>query len=51
MPYVNLELSDIRSFAETDPKSFLEKYPNGAIFDEIQRLPILLSYIQVIVDE
>lgn len=49
--YVNLEAPDIRSFAETDPRRFLEQYPDGAILDEIQRVPSLLSYIQTIVDE
>lgn len=48
--YVNLEQPDIRVFAETDPQRFLEQYPEGAILDEIQRVPLLLSYIQVIVD-
>lgn len=50
-PYVNLEDSDMRSLATVDPKSFLESYPDGAIFDEVQRTPHLLSYIQVLVDE
>lgn len=50
-PYVSLENPDDRHFAESDPRSFLEHYPNGAILDEIQRLPILLSYIQGIVDQ
>jgi predicted AAA+ superfamily ATPase len=50
-PYANLENPDIRSLAEMDPRSFLEQYPNGAVLDEIQRVPILLSYIQTIVDE
>jgi predicted AAA+ superfamily ATPase len=49
-PYVSLENPDDRSFAELDPRGFLEQYPNGAILDEIQRLPILLSYLQGIVD-
>lgn len=49
--YVNLEALDIRDFATLDPRGFLEKYPEGAILDEIQRVPTLLSYIQVIVDE
>lgn len=51
MPYVSLENPDDRSFAEFDPRAFLENYPNGVILDEIQRLPILLSYIQGIVDQ
>ena len=49
-PYVSLENPDDRSFAEQDPRAFLDAYPEGAILDEIQRLPILLSYIQGIVD-
>lgn len=50
-PYVNLEDLDNRTLATEDPKSFMEAYPEGAIFDEIQRVPHLLSFIQVYVDE
>lgn len=50
-PYVNLEALDIQSMAKMDPRAFLEQYPRGAILDEIQRSPHLLSYIQIIVDE
>jgi predicted AAA+ superfamily ATPase len=50
-PYVNLEYPDIRLLAQTDPRRFLQNYPEGAILDEIQRAPELLSYIQAIVDE
>lgn len=50
-PYVNLEAPDTREFAQMDPREFLSRYPEGAIFDEIQRVPQLLSYIQVIVDQ
>ncbi len=50
-PYLNLEDPDIRSFAQIDPRQFLEQYPNGAILDEIQRVPMLLSYIQGLVDK
>ncbi len=50
-PYVNLEAPDERLLATTDPRSFLDRYPEGAILDEIQRVPTLLSYIQIIVDE
>lgn len=49
--YVNLEHPMTRDFAHTDPVGFLEQYPNGAILDEIQRVPMLLSYIQTIVDQ
>jgi uncharacterized protein len=51
LPYVNLEDGNTRLFAKTDPKGFLAQYPNGAIFDEVQRLPEILSSIQVVVDE
>ncbi|GAM08915.1 putative protein [Geobacter sp. OR-1] len=50
-PYVNLEAPDVRRFALEDPRGFLGSYPDGAILDEIQRTPDLLSYIQPLVDE
>lgn len=50
-PYVSLENPDERALAESDPRAFLERFPQGAILDEIQRQPQLLSYIQGIVDE
>ena len=48
--YVNLEFPDVRAMALNDPRSFLEQLSDGAILDEIQRAPELLSYIQPIVD-
>jgi predicted AAA+ superfamily ATPase len=51
MAYVNLERPDTREYAVTDPRGFLAMYPGGAILDEIQRAPNLLSYIQVLVDK
>jgi len=50
-PYYSMENPDVRMAAETDPRGFLKNMPRGAILDEIQRLPVLLSYIQGIVDE
>jgi uncharacterized protein len=50
-PYVNMEDAENRSLATLDPKSFMATYPEGAILDEVQRTPDLLSYIQVRVDE
>lgn len=50
-PYISLENPDTRLFATEDPRGFLGRYPDGAIFDEVQRVPELLSYIQGIVDE
>lgn len=49
-PYVNMESIHIREFAKSDPVAFLEQYPEGAILDEIQEVPTLLSYIQIRVD-
>src|SRR5512136_2495894 len=50
-PYVNLESPDVREFAQSDPRGFLSSYPAGAILDEIQRVPQLLSYLQPLIDE
>ena len=49
--YINLEAMDSREFARSDPRGFLKRIPEGAILDEIQRVPELVSYIQEIVDE
>jgi hypothetical protein len=49
-PYVLLEDLDTRQFAQDDPRGFLAQYPHGAILDEVQRCPDLLSYLQGIVD-
>lgn len=48
--YVNLEHPTIRLFAERDPEGFLVENPAPVIFDEIQKVPSLLSYIQVVCD-
>lgn len=48
--YLSLEDPDIREFALSDPRGFLRQYPNKAIFDEIQKVPDLFSYIQSHVD-
>lgn len=50
-PYVNLERPDSRDFARSDPRGFLAQFSDGAVIDEIQRVPELLSWIQVEVDE
>lgn len=49
-PYVNLEQPDVRDFAQQDPKAFLAQYPDGAVLDEIQNVPALLSWLQVLTD-
>lgn len=49
-PYVNLEQPDVRDFAQQDPKAFLAQYHDGAVLDEIQNVPTLLSWLQVLTD-
>ncbi|MEM7382897.1 MAG: ATP-binding protein [Bacteroidota bacterium] len=50
LPYVSLENIDIRVQALNDPRAFLNIYAKGAIFDEIQHTPDILSYLQEVVD-
>ena len=53
-PHLNrfdLEAPDWREFAMADPRGFLAQVGDGAIIDEVQNVPTLLSYIQVDVDE
>ena len=50
-PYVSLEPLDIRRAVKDDPRGFLAEHPRGAVIDEIQHVPELLSYLQVEVDE
>lgn len=40
----------VRAFAEQDPVAFLNQHPEGMFIDEVQKVPILLDYIQGIVD-
>lgn len=41
----------MRLLAEQDPRAFLKRFAPPVIIDEVQRVPDLLSYIQVAVDE
>jgi uncharacterized protein len=50
-PWVSLEDPDVRMAAEADPRGFLGELTGGAILDEVQRLPALLSYLQGMVDK
>src|SRR5438045_2983903 len=49
-PLVSLEAPDVRDYARSDPRGLLAEYAGGAVFDEVQRVPDLLSYVQVEVD-
>ncbi len=48
--YVSLEDPETRAIANEDPRALLKRHSNKTIFDEIQRAPHLLSYLQTIVD-
>ena len=50
-PYVSLEAPDVQDFARRDPRRFLAERRDGAVLDEVHRVPELLSYVQAFVDE
>lgn len=50
LPYVTLEDPDVRLAAQNDPRYFLSQYREGAILDEIQNAPQLMSYLQGEID-
>jgi|ERR1700677_2089007 uncharacterized protein len=49
--YLSLENPDIRESAMNDTRGFLKALPNGAIIDEVQKVPELFSYLQQVLDE
>lgn len=49
-PWVSLEDPDTRDHAVRDPRGLLARYPRGAVLDEVQRAPVLPSYLQGMVD-
>ena len=51
LPYQNLEYPDVRERAENDPRGFLAGIIDGAVIDEIQNVPGLLSYLQPLIDQ
>jgi uncharacterized protein len=50
LAYASLEQPDVRQRALSDARGFLADFPRGAIIDEIQRAPELMSYLQTDVD-
>ena len=50
LPYRSLEAPDVRAFAAEDPRAFLALLPDGAVIDEVQRVPDLCSYLQGVID-
>jgi len=50
LSYVNLEDPDTRALARADPRRFFARHAGGAILDEVQRAPELLSYLLALSD-
>jgi len=48
--YVNFENPGIQYEAEQHPERFLAKFKNGAVLDEVQRVPHIFRYLQGILD-
>lgn len=48
--YVNLEDEVIVNEMELNRKGFIERYCDGLIIDEVQRMPEILNAVQVVVD-
>jgi predicted AAA+ superfamily ATPase len=48
--YLSLEDPDKLELLSSDPRGFLENFPDGAVIDEAQRFPSLFSYLQGLVD-
>lgn len=49
--YVSLEAPDQRLRVRDDPRGFLREVADGAVIDEVQNVPELLSYLQGEVDD
>jgi len=48
--YISLEDPDKLELLSSDPRGFLENFPEGAVIDEAQKFPSLFSYLQGFVD-
>ncbi len=49
--YFSFESPDILDIFDSDPRGFLNGITQNAIFDEVQKVPKLLSYLQEILDD
>jgi len=49
--YVNFEDPITRDIFNEDPRGFIHQHRDGAVFDEVQHVPALLSFLQVHVDK
>ena len=50
MPMYHSRISTCGSFATSDPRAFLRRFPDKAILDEVQKCPVILSYLQTHLD-
>lgn len=50
-PYVNFEDPSTEAEFLTDPKKFIEKFPNGGVLDEVQRAPEIFRHLQIVLDK
>ena len=51
LPKYSMKDLHVRAFAEQDPVAFLNQHKSGMFIDEVQKVPVLLDYIQGIVDD
>ena len=51
LPKYSMKDLHVRAFAEQDPVAFLHQHKEGMFIDEVQKVPVLLDYIQGIVDD
>lgn len=49
--YITLEDPDVREYAVSDPRDFIQRYSDQVIIDEFQRAPELTSYLQGHIDK
>jgi predicted AAA+ superfamily ATPase len=50
-PYVNFEDPATQVLFENNPAKFINTYLSGAVFDEVQRVPEIFRYLQVLLDK
>ena len=50
LPYYSFEDPDVRLRAEQDPRTLMKEISDGAVLDEVQRVPDILSYLQGVID-
>lgn len=48
--YVSLDDKELRSLAASNPKDFLEAFPDGVIIDEAQKVPEIFDAVKLFVD-